>query len=257
MNDAQQQNQRIALCLEYDGSNYHGWQTQSHNLSTVQNTLEQAIEKIANHSISVYCAGRTDVGVHALGQIVHFDTTQKRNLNAWLMGVNSYLPKDIRIQWAKQVSFDFHARFSALNRHYRYLIYNNTRESALWHKKALWFPWNLDISAMKNACKYLIGEHDFSSFRASSCQSNTTQRFVYMATIKQEDNFIIIDIKANAFLHHMVRNIIGALLMVGQHKKPADWMQYLLQIKDRKQNGATASASGLYFMNVTYPQNLL
>lgn len=247
-------NQRIALGLEYDGTNYHGWQIQTPNLVTIQDTVESALSKVANQAIEVSCAGRTDVGVHALEQVIHFDTKQIRPLTAWIHGTNRYLPKDIRVQWAKNVSDNFHARFSATSRYYRYLIYNHPYESALWNKKALWFPWKLDVNAMQQACRFLLGEHDFSSFRASSCQSNTTQRFVYLATVKREGDFVVIDIKANAFLHHMVRNIVGTLLVIGQNKQLPEWMQYLLQIKDRKQSGATALACGLYFMSVDYPE---
>lgn len=283
---------RIAVGVEYDGANYHGWQiqrrcgdnadsagtdaTSSLKLITLQERLETALSRVAAHSIKVFCAGRTDVGVHACGQVAHFDTSVTRTMRAWMMGCNSYLPADIRILWAEEVPNSFHARFSAIARTYRYIIYNHRIASALWGKRALWFPHRLNTVVMQEAANYLIGEHDFSSFRASSCQSLSTKRCVTNIDIcssslqppimastlmlapeiadmaKPAASIITIDITANAFLHHMVRNIVGVLLDVGAGKKPPHWCGELLAARDRKKGSATALPDGLYLMRVDY-----
>jgi tRNA pseudouridine38-40 synthase len=248
---------RIALGIEYNGANYHGWQSQDGNLITVQNTLEKALTMVADQPIKISCAGRTDVGVHATGQVIHFDfapnSNKTRPLHAWLQGTNSYLPKDIRVQWAHEVPLSFHARFSATARHYRYIIYNGRAESALMHNRVLWYPWPLKDQAMQEAINHLLGEHDFSALRASSCQSLSTKRCVHLAKVEKHHDFIIIDIQANAFLHHMVRNIVGNLLLIGQNKKTPEWFKELLACRDRKQGGITAPATGLYLIAVMYP----
>jgi len=243
---------RIAIGLEYDGSNYHGWQSQEAHLITVQNEVETAFSKVADQPIRIYCAGRTDVGVHAVNQVIHFDTDKKRTIDAWVLGANSYLKKDIRVKWAQEMPSDFHARFSAIARHYRYIIHNSKQQSALLRNRACWYPWQLDANAMDKAIAYLLGEHDFSAFRASSCQSLSTNRCVHIAQVTRYEDCISIEIKANAFLHHMVRNIVGALFLIGRGEKQPIWMKELLDGRDRTQGGVTAKANGLYLLAVTY-----
>ncbi len=244
---------RIALGIEYDGTHYNGWQRQG-DLPTVQSSLELAISKIANHTVNISCAGRTDRSVHATGQVVHFEynNTIPRNINAWTMGVNSMLPDDISVSWAQVVPDDFHARFSALSRRYQYYIYVSPSQRALLNNKAVWVYRDLNIAAMQKACDYLLGEQDFSSFRSSECQSTTPMRNVIAAEIKIIKGFIVLDIKANAFLHHMVRNIVGCLLEIGLNKKPGDWMLEVIKLRDRTQAAKTAGPEGLYLLEVEY-----
>ena len=244
---------RIALGIEYLGTNYHGWQRQD-GLSTVQSNVEQALSKVANSPITVVCAGRTDVGVHALSQVIHFDTEINRKLKSWVLGGNTYLPPDIRIQWAHDFSDnpEFHARFSATSRHYQYLIYNHSVQSAILHNRALFYPAKLDADLMHAAAECLIGEQDFSSFRGAGCQSKTAMRNVTAITVKRDGHLIIIDIHANAFLLHMVRNIIGVLLEVGTEKRAPTWVKEVLFGRDRNLAGVTAPACGLYLVNVKY-----
>jgi tRNA pseudouridine38-40 synthase len=246
---------KIILGIEYDGSNYHGWQRQE-NLNTIQGTLENALSQIAAEPIKVVCAGRTDVGVHALCQIVHFETNALRADSAWLFGGNDCLPSDIRIIWVKEAEPEFHARFSAIARHYRYYIYNNCVASAIWHKKVAFFPRKkLNVKAMQKAAKCLIGEHDFSAFRDSACQSLTPMRNVMKVKVLQSKKYakiITIDVVANAFLQHMVRNIVGTLIMVGEGKKPVKWVKEVLRSRKRVLAGATADAAGLYLVDVVY-----
>lgn len=244
---------RIALGIEYNGANYHGWQRQQ-NLSTIQLHLENAISKVANHEIKVICAGRTDVGVHAFLQVVHFDTDSVRSNYAWLMGINTYLPPDIRVQWVKFVTEEFHARFSALSRHYRYFIYNNQTNSAHYYRKATWYPRKLNADLMHEAAQFLVGEHDFSSFRGIDCQSKSTKRNLTLLTVERKDKLIIIDIKANAFLMHMVRNIVGVLVEIGLSHRPPIWAKEVLLCCDRKAAAVTAPADGLYFVKAEYPK---
>ena len=244
---------RIALGLEYDGSNYHGWQSQNASLMTIQNVIEEALSRVANQPCKTFCAGRTDIGVHAIGQVIHFNTSVNRPIHAWIAGTNSYLSKDIRIHWAQEVPDDFHARFSATARHYRYIIHNSLYESALLRNRVFWYPWQLDAKSMQQAIAYLLGEHDFSAFRASSCQSLSTKRRLHIATVTKQNDFIVIDIKANAFLHHMVRNIIGTLLIIGRNRKSPLWIKELLASRDRTLAGVTAPSRGLYLVAVTYP----
>lgn len=244
---------RIALGIEYNGTNYHGWQIQP-NLSTVQLQVESALSKIANHSVNITCAGRTDVGVHAFEQVVHFDSDAIRQTHSWFIGANNYLPPDIRVQWAKVVTNDFHARFSALSRSYRYFIYNKPINSAHYYRKATWYPRKLNVELMHEAGQFLLGEHDFSSFRGTDCQSKSTKRCVTLLSVKRNNSMIVIDIKANAFLMHMVRNIVGVLIAIGIGKKPPIWAKEVLLACDRKVAAVTASAEGLYFMHVEYPE---
>lgn len=247
---------RIAMGLEYDGTAYYGWQRQQ-NLPSVEEEVERALSQVADHEVSVQCAGRTDAGVHAMGQVIHFDSIAERSVRAWILGGNNYLPKDIRILWAKPVTGDFHARYSAVAREYRYSIYNHHVASALFHNRAMWCRYELDLGQMQAAAFYLLGEHDFSSFRGSGCQSKTPQRRIDEIKIAQGGNMINITVRGNAFLLHMVRNIVGSLLLVGTGEKPSSWMQELLQVKDRRMAGATAPACGLYLVRVDYPQHLL
>jgi len=243
---------KIALGIEYDGRNFYGWQTQA-NLATVQETLEKALSIIANHPIKLFCAGRTDAGVHAQEQVVHFETTAKRVSRAWILGTNSHLPESIAVLWMKEVNEDFHARFSAISRRYRYIIHQDLARPALNTHRVLWMYDDLNIENMQKAGNYLIGEQDFSSFRSADCESKTPMRNVMQIDIKKENNLIFIDIEANAFLHHMVRNIVGTLIRIGRGFKTPEWMQEVLLAKDRRFAGETAPAHGLYLLKVTYP----
>ena len=247
--------QRICLTVQYNGSNYHGWQVQKNltNLLTVQGVLESALSQIANHSINVVCAGRTDRGVHAQGQVVHFDTTAQRDLSAWVVGANTYLPNDIVVRSAKIMPEDFHARFSALTRSYTYKIYNSKRQSAFANRVATWVHAPLDVDAMQQAASYLLGQHDFSSFRASGCQAKTAERDLQRLDIQRSGPWISAHLRANAFLYHMVRNIMGSLILVGKGYKPAVWLRELLIKQDRRLAADTAPADGLYLTEVCYP----
>ncbi len=243
---------RIALGIEYNGKDFFGWQRQQ-NLPTIQGHLESALSQIANESILLTCAGRTDAGVHASGQVVHFDTTAVREISAWTLGVNSYLPASISVRWAQEVDHDFSARFSALFRRYRYVIHNQAVRSALFAARATWCPHPLNPELMQQGAQYLLGELDFTSFRSSQCESNTPMRNVHEIQIKQYAEFIIVEIQANAFLHHMVRNIVGSLMLVGRGEKNPIWIQELIMAKDRRMAAGTASAAGLYLVKVQYP----
>jgi tRNA pseudouridine38-40 synthase len=246
---------RICLTVQYDGSEYHGWQFQKSmpHLQTVQATLEAALSKIADHEVSVVCAGRTDRGVHALGQVVHFDTTAQRDLSAWVLGANSHLPDSVVVRTSQLVADDFHARFSALTRSYRYKIYNSKLPDVFANRLATWVKTKLDVPAMQIAAKYLIGEHDFSAFRASGCQAKTAVRNLELLDVTRNKHWIDVDLRANAFLYHMVRNIMGSLILVGKGFRPPEWVQDILLQKDRKLAADTASARGLYLTAVQYP----
>lgn len=247
---------RVAVGIEYDGTNYHGWQHQE-NLVTVQNTIENALAIIATHPVKLTCAGRTDAGVHATGQVAHFDTEVVRPMSAWIFGCNSYMPKDICIRWAKEVAVDFHARFSATARSYRYYILNSPTPPAISRNHVSWYPYHkLNVELMQLGANYLIGEHDFTSFRGSSCQAKSPVRFVEYINVMQNDTTIIIDLKANAFLHHMVRNIVGVLLEIGAGKKDPIWTKEVLEAVDRTVAGVTAPPQGLYLTKVDYDQGL-
>ncbi|MGR9043818.1 MAG: tRNA pseudouridine(38-40) synthase TruA [Gammaproteobacteria bacterium] len=244
---------RIVLGIEYDGSAYFGWQHQT-GRRTVQDALEKALSNIANEPVTVICAGRTDAGVHALEQVVHFDTQAERPLHAWLMGGNSHLPDDVRIIWAKPALDDFHARYSAIARFYRYIILNRPMKSALLRRQVTWCYYPLDEVNMHRAAQYLIGDHDFSSFRAQGCQSKSPCRMMHFIDVYREQDKVVIDISANAFVHHMVRNIAGVLMEIGMGKQAVDWPLHLLEIKDREQAGVTAPPDGLYLGGVCYPE---
>ena len=245
---------RIALGIEYNGSLFNGYQLQSAGTRTVQGELERALSKVANEPVRLTCAGRTDTGVHATGQVVHFDTTVQRQLKAWMLGGNTNLPRDISIHWVRQVSDEFSARFSAVSRSYRYILCNRKVRSAVFQHNVSWSFEPLDATMMNAAAQLLIGEHDFSAFRSSQCQARHAVREMQAISVKREADYVILDIRANAFLHHMVRNIMGTLMVIGRGEQPVTWMQELLQAQDRKKAGMTAQAAGLYLINVEYPK---
>jgi tRNA pseudouridine38-40 synthase len=244
---------RIALGIEYDGSSFFGWQRQR-EVNSVQQELERALSKVANSPVEVFCAGRTDAGVHATGQVVHFDTDAPRDEKAWIMGTNSQLPDQIAVRWARPVSDDFHARFSATARRYRYVIYNNQFRPAILRSGLSHYHQQLDIGLMQQAAPALLGEHDFSAFRAMQCQSKTPFRNVHHLQLSRVHDYLVLDIKANAFLHHMVRNITGSLLEIGMGRKPVSWLAELLQSRNRNLAAATAKPGGLYLVEVDYPE---
>ena len=245
----------VALGLEYEGTNYLGFQKQKSSKLTIQGLLEAGLKKVANQPIKTFCSGRTDSGVHALMQVIHFETNSFRREDEWVRGVNSYLPHDIRLLWSKEVEESFHARFSATDRSYRFIIRNSDTPSALWSKRSLYVPKKLDHIAMRKACKYLLGEHDFTSFRGSGCQSKTAIRNMKKIEIIKNKDLIMIDLNANPFLLHMVRVIVGTLIMVGKKEiKPLD-LKKILESRDRKLAGKTVESSGLYYVGPRYPKN--
>lgn len=246
--------QTIALCIEYDGTNFHGWQTQP-SLRTIQSVLEEATSKVANHFVEIICAGRTDRGVHATEQIAHFKTNTIRDLRSWVLGINSSLPKDIRILSAHYMDSDFHARHSAILRQYRYIIYNSMTRPSLLRNNVTWCCNLLNYAKMHEAAKFWHGEHDFSSFQDSHCQSKTPFRIVKEITIKKVGDLVVFDIIANAFLHHMVRNMVGTLIKIGYGRKDVQWANEVLLAKSRVVAGPTAKASGLYLVKIYYPEN--
>lgn len=263
------QNFKFALGIEYDGTNYHGWQKQK-NAITIQGKVDTAISKVANHLVDSTCAGRTDKGVHAIYQVIHFSSSSKRTLSEWLLGINANLPLDIRVIWIKEVPLNFHARFSAIQRRYKYYIYNldldsnldfalNTNQfsntnlrSPFLLNNVTFYPKRLNANKMHEAAHFWVGEHDFSSFKDSECQSTTPSRLVKEITVVRKNNLVIFDIIANSFLHHMVRNMVGTLLEIGSGKQKVNFAQKVLLAKDRTQAGITAPSSGLYFVDVVY-----
>lgn len=242
---------KIALGVEYNGNKFHGWQSQT-NVITIQAILEAALSKVADEPVKVVCAGRTDTGVHATNQVIHFETQAVRKHQAWVLGSNSHLPSSISVQWAKEVDETFHARFSALSRRYHYIIYNRPVRSSLLAPLTTWVNFPLDEEAMHMAVQSLVGEHDFTSFRSAECQSRTPNRHIYAASIVRQEDLIALDIIANSFLHHMVRNIMGVLIDIGVQKKPVTWCQELLAAKNRTEAGKTAAPQGLYLTGVRY-----
>lgn len=244
---------RYVAGIEYDGSAYSGWQRQPFLLSTIQTQVEQALSQVANHEVEVVCAGRTDAGVHALEQVIHFDTNANRTPYAWLAGTNRYLPPDIRLQWVQSVAQNFDARRSAQWREYCYCIAHGRQPSALWRKRRYWHRYSLNAEKMHEAAQVLCGEHDFSAFRAADCQSITPWRFIESITVRALNaHLLVVEIRGNAFLHHMVRNIVGTLLAVGDGRESVQWVAQVLASRSRAQAGVTAPAHGLYFKKVGY-----
>ncbi len=242
---------KIALILEYDGRSYCGWQKQPRGTS-VQTKLEAALSAIACYPIQTIAAGRTDAGVHALYQVVHFETHVQRPLNAWVRGVNTLLPEDISVLWAAEVGHDFHARFSAIERTYLYYLLNRPTRPGVYHGKVGWIHSLLDLGKMQSAAELLIGEHDFSTFRSAECQAKNAIRRLTQLSISRNGYFFIFEFRANAFLHHMVRNILGSLIYIGQGKYPPEWIHMLLENRDRTLAAPTFSPDGLYLSGVRY-----
>lgn len=243
---------RVALGIAYDGRPWQGWQTQPHG-QTVQDRLEQAITGFLTVPTSTICAGRTDTGVHGLGQVIHLDTEILRTEQSWVRGVNAHLPRSISVQWARVVSEDFHARFSATERTYTYIILNTQVRQPLWDGRAGWVFQPLALAPMQQAALALLGEHDFSSFRSSQCQAKSPVRTMHALTLRQQGACIYVTLRANAFLHHMVRNILGALIQIGQGREPVSYMEHLLSVCDRTQGAPTFAPDGLYLTDVKYP----
>lgn len=245
--------QRVALGVEYLGAGFNGFQKQASTENTVQAYLERALSRVANEQVTVICAGRTDAGVHAAEQVVHFDTVAQRPGKAWIEGVNTQLPDEIRVHWAQDVDAKFHARFSALSRTYRYVIYSSKVRPACLHKQVACTRYELNIQAMQRAASVLEGEHDFSSFRSSQCQAHSPVRSIDYIRFYETGPFVVMEIKANAFLHHMVRNIVGCLLDVGRGAKSQAWLGDVLAARDRTVASPTARPWGLYFIRAQYP----
>ncbi|MCD6026715.1 MAG: truA [Solimicrobium sp.] len=252
---------RIVLGVQYDGRPWLGWQSQPHGL-TVQDKLEKALQKISAHPVRVACAGRTDAGVHALEQVLHFDTDANRSLSSWVRGVNAHLPESIAVRWSAEVANDpnapggheleFHARYSARARTYHYVLYNHPVQSPVLSGRAGWIFRPLDIGEMQKAAEYLIGEHDFSSFRAITCQAKSPVKHMYNISMQRRHHLIIVTLHASAFLHHMVRNIIGSLIMVGLRKRDPVWIQEILLTRNRSIAAPTFMPDGLYLAKVDY-----
>jgi len=247
---------RVALGISYDGRPWQGWQKQP-NGQTVQDALERALAAFATVPVHTTCAGRTDTAVHALGQVVHFDCEVNRSEESWVRGVNAHLPESISVQWAQYVDDTFHARFSATARAYTYVLLNCRVRQPLWTGRAGWVFQALDVAAMAQAAQSLLGEHDFSSFRSSQCQAKSPVRTISELRVEQKNCLIFVSLRGNAFLHHMVRNIIGALVQIGQGREPVEYMANLLALKDRTQGAPTFSPDGLYLTNVSYPDGIL
>jgi tRNA pseudouridine38-40 synthase len=245
--------QRLAAGVEYDGSGFHGWQVQSHARS-IQSTLNAAISTVANETLTTGAAGRTDTGVHACGQVVHFDSVARRSEFAWLRGINSNLPADIAIQWVRAVPAHFHARYSALTRTYRYVILNRPVRSALDRHRAWQLRVPIDAAVMQVAASHLIGEHDFSSFRAAGCQSKNPVRRIEALEVVRHGEHVVIEVRANGFLYHMVRNIVGSLVRAGSGEAEPGWLGELLALKDRRVAAPTAPSAGLFLAAVHYPE---
>jgi len=245
---------RYALGIEYAGYNYHGWQSQrDEGVATVQETLEAALSQIACHPVNVICAGRTDTGVNGCYQVIHFDAQVERPDLAWVRGTNTKLPDDVAVLWAKPVSGEFHARFSAMERRYRYLIYSAEVKPAILSRGVTWTHKQLNLERMQAGAEHLVGEHDFTSYRAIACQAKSPVKTVKSLEVYQKGQLIVIDICANAFLHHMVRNVAGVLMKIGAGEASTDWSREVLDARDRRMGGVTAPPWGLYFVDVKYP----
>ncbi|MEP5566995.1 MAG: tRNA pseudouridine(38-40) synthase TruA [Halioglobus sp.] len=245
---------RIACRIEYNGARYNGWQSQPHlEVLTVQQELEAALSSVAGQPLRVHCAGRTDTGVHGHCQIIHFDAPVVRAPKAWVLGANASMARDVRVHWATPVPELFHARFSAVARRYRYVIANTLVCPAMLGQQVTWFRHPLDADSMDRAAQALVGEQDFSAFRAAACQSTTPMRNVHAVSVMRSGDLVVVDIQANAFLHHMVRNIVGSLMAVGSARKPESWIEQLLLGKDRALAAETSAPHGLYLADVLYP----
>ncbi len=244
---------RLALGVEYDGSGFAGWQSQP-GQRTVQEAVERALSQVAAHPVRVSCAGRTDAGVHASGQVIHFDTAARRSERSWVFGANANLPKDVVVLWARPVPSRFHARFSALRRRYRYAIFNRDVRPTFLAGRTTWEYRSLDAERMREAAGYLLGEHDFNAYRATACQAHSPVRTIYSLEVNRRAEMVFIDIEANGFLHHMVRNIAGVLMAIGAGKHPPEWARDVLESRERRLGGVTAPPSGLYLVQVTYPE---
>lgn len=245
---------RVALGIEYDGSSFKGWQLQRHEVRTVQSAVEAALQRVAAHPVRVVCAGRTDSGVHAAGQVVHFDSASERAPRNWVLGANANLPTEVAVTWAQAVAAEFHARFSAQSRSYRYLILNRGARSSLLAHRATWIHRPLDANAMHEAGQALAGTHDFSSYRAIGCQAKSPVRTLHSLSVRRYGDLIDLRVHADAFLHHMVRNIAGVLMAIGRGERPVEWAAEVLSLRDRTLGGVTAPPDGLYFERVWYPE---
>jgi tRNA pseudouridine38-40 synthase len=248
---------RIVLGVQYDGTPWHGWQTQPGG-GTVQDALEEALRKFSLTEIATTCAGRTDAGVHALEQVVHFDTELERDLFSWVRGVNAFLPSSIAVRWSHEVkrdpTIDFHARFSATARTYHYVLYNHPVRSPLMSSRAGWIFRPLEVEPMRAAAAHLLGEHDFSAFRAAECQAKTPVKTMHAIRIQRHGDLIVFTLRANAFLHHMVRNIVGSLIVVGNGNQPPEWMKDILEGRDRSRAAPTFMPDGLYLGKIDYDE---
>ncbi len=244
---------RIAMGIEYDGSGFRGWQRQSHDRNTIQQAVEEALSRVANHPVEVICAGRTDAGVHASGQVIHFDTHAQRDARAWTFGTTTNLPKSVAALWAIPVPEAFHARFSAQRRAYRYVIFTRDMRPTFLARRVSWNHRPLDLARMQAAAQALLGEHDFTAYRTVACQAKSPVRTIHQLELSQQGPYIFMDIEANGFLHHMVRNIAGVLMAIGAGDHPVEWSGEVLAGRDRTQGGVTAPAGGLYLSRVSYP----
>ena len=246
---------RIALGIEYDGADFCGWQTQRSGVRAIQPLVEAALARVAAHRVTVHCAGRTDSGVHATYQVVHFETEAQRSARSWILGANANLPPDVALLWALPVPDDFHARFSAHARSYDYVLSNRRTRPGLWRGKVSWECRALDVPAMGEAAQYLLGEHDFTSFRAQGCQAKHPIRTLHRCDVVMVEPCIVFRVEANAFLQHMVRNVVGTLLEVGLGGQPPAWVGAVLAARDRRQAGVTAPPDGLYLTGVRYAED--
>lgn len=243
---------RIALGVEYNGHAYSGWQAQKEDVETVQETLEAALSSVANTQVRVICAGRTDTGVHGAEQVVHFDTDVTRTERGWVYGANANLPSDVCVLWAVPVSDDFHARFSARRRRYQYVIFNRNVRPTYLAYRTTWEYRPLDAERMQAAANHLIGKHDFNAYRAVACQAKSPIKEVLNLKVTRQGQFVLIDIEATAFLHHMVRNIAGVLMEIGAGNREPIWAKDILETRDRSKGGVTAKPYGLYLAGVSY-----
>lgn len=244
---------KIAAGIEYRGTRFSGWQRQKH-ASSIQQHVEDALSVVADHEVTTICAGRTDAGVHAARQVIHFETSARRKIHSWVLGANSNMCRDVSLVWARPVTEDFHARFSAISRYYRYLILNRKYRPGISQGLVSWIHRPLDATLMHRAAQYLVGRHDFTSYRAVACQAATPVRKITRLDVHRREQFVLIEVEADAFLHHMVRNIAGVLIAVGEGEAAPEWAADVLQARDRNAGGVTAPAEGLYLMNVKYPE---